>query len=883
MKDMKNRIIALILVVVMSLLALSSCGSYDFAKEDLSYASFNYADFKDALGKIEIEDGSFTTDEATRLKIAAAQVYNAVSDKIVSITKEEDRNTTMSGDKALTEGDVLYFVYYATLKDSEGKEHVFFGSDMNMTSLTSSSTKANHVVKLDSYYDAKTNTFASLLQQKVLEMIEGGEQFNTYATKTKAQLEADFVEAWEAEESHFGTTNAEDYEKSYKLKNPDATEDEVKAAVDAFKNEYAQAKKDAVKVVEGKTYYVSYTRKYETPKLNEDGTEMKDDDGNVIYETITEKSAYEAITLDSNNPLHALLLHEKATASVGDTAFAAFIKVETEGEGENATETVKTNSTFTVTFPDADSKVKDGVYTYSSFAIKWLVEEAGTPIVITHTPETTKANTTTDSEGKETVGKKEKTPDSLYVDGQKIDLVGKELTYYVFPVYAIDAPTAEEITATDILYHLYGSKLTASSLEVLGEEYKKGDDTLEALLKEISMIFDTKSTVEGNTYYKEGGALYQLNKDYNDAVTAGGSKPSDAQQKVIDTTKEALTDKQNEMLKAAIEKIVVLEKDGKVLGDEIFKYNAEELAKETPDYTKVYTGEYYENTYHSLKETYDADITKKIQTAVWDLINEMVTVNVDGIPADLIKEYMDHLYESYEYDFYKGNYVDPNSSSSSSSSTTTNYDKFEGSFDRYLNKVVLKIDSAKKVDKDALNAALKAEAQKYLVPIVKIFVVARACNDDAVAVYATYVQQDIDGGAYNVDREYFDNLYPNDAKKAEKKYNEAVENAKENMESSLEEAKTFLIDDAFMKNYKKEVGRVNYNSAIDSYGEINLRTGFQFNKLFYYLTSADIQLNEHGDHTETMYKDGKLAFRTISYTIKVDAPEVDTEGGSDAE
>jgi hypothetical protein len=103
------------------------------------------------------------------------------------------------------------------------------------------------------------------------------------------------------------------------------------------------------------------------------------------------------------------------------------------------------------------------------------------------------------------------------------------------------------------------------------------------------------------------------------------------------------------------------------------------------------------------------------------------------------------------------------------------------------------------------------------------------------------------------------------------------------MESSLEEAKTFLIDDAFMKNYKKEVGRVNYNSAIDSYGEINLRTGFQFNKLFYYLTSADIQLNEHGDHTETMYKDGKLAFRTISYTIKVDAPEVDAEGGSDAE
>ena len=161
--------------------------------------------------------------------------------------------------------------------------------------------------------------------------------------------------------------------------------------------------------------------------------------------------------------------------------------------------------------------------------------------------------------------------------------------------------------------------------------------------------------------------------------------------------------------------------------------------------------------------------------------------------------------------------------------------------------------------------------------------VAKACEADALAVYETYVQQDIDGGAYNVNREHFDELYP-DAKKAEKKYKEAVENAEENKKNSLEEAKTFLINDAFMKNYKKEVGRVNYNSVIDSYGEINVRTGFQFNKLFYYLTSTNIQLNEHGDHTETVYKDGKLDFRTISYSIKVEAPEVETEGGSsDAE
>ena len=47
---MKTRIVALILTVVMSLLALTSCGSFNFAKEDLtSYATFDYEAFKAAL------------------------------------------------------------------------------------------------------------------------------------------------------------------------------------------------------------------------------------------------------------------------------------------------------------------------------------------------------------------------------------------------------------------------------------------------------------------------------------------------------------------------------------------------------------------------------------------------------------------------------------------------------------------------------------------------------------------------------------------------------------------------------------------------------------------------------------------------------------------
>jgi len=81
---MKNRIIALILVVVMSVLALSACGSYNFAKEDLStYASWkdssmSAAKFLEALKKLTIKDGTFTTDEAIREAIVKSDIYKAI-------------------------------------------------------------------------------------------------------------------------------------------------------------------------------------------------------------------------------------------------------------------------------------------------------------------------------------------------------------------------------------------------------------------------------------------------------------------------------------------------------------------------------------------------------------------------------------------------------------------------------------------------------------------------------------------------------------------------------------------------------------------------------------------------------------------------------------
>ena len=100
---MKKRIVALILTVVMSLLALTSCGGFSFTEENLdAYASFDYDAFKAALQKLEIEDSDFTTNSEIREKITAAKVYNTIADKIVADTDEEDY--IKSG--ALTAGDV---------------------------------------------------------------------------------------------------------------------------------------------------------------------------------------------------------------------------------------------------------------------------------------------------------------------------------------------------------------------------------------------------------------------------------------------------------------------------------------------------------------------------------------------------------------------------------------------------------------------------------------------------------------------------------------------------------------------------------------------------------------------------------------------------------
>ncbi|MBQ9084926.1 MAG: hypothetical protein IJY24_04640, partial [Clostridia bacterium] len=104
---MKKRIISLILVAVMALLTLASCG-YSYANDDMTkYATFDKDAFEKALQEsLKIEDGDFGTVESVRLEKVQDKIFTSLAG-------------TVDADDKVYEGvagkyDVYYYCYYYT-------------------------------------------------------------------------------------------------------------------------------------------------------------------------------------------------------------------------------------------------------------------------------------------------------------------------------------------------------------------------------------------------------------------------------------------------------------------------------------------------------------------------------------------------------------------------------------------------------------------------------------------------------------------------------------------------------------------------------------------------------------------------------------------------
>lgn len=125
---MKTRIIAMLLLIVMLVTALASCG-YSYMKEDYSkYVTFDKEKLDDLLKNVEIEDGAFTADEETRQMRVLDSIYKTLAGKV-------------DADDKITEGyaeayDIVYYCYYATVENDAKETVVIFASKMQESSAT---------------------------------------------------------------------------------------------------------------------------------------------------------------------------------------------------------------------------------------------------------------------------------------------------------------------------------------------------------------------------------------------------------------------------------------------------------------------------------------------------------------------------------------------------------------------------------------------------------------------------------------------------------------------------------------------------------------------------------------------------------------------------
>lgn len=126
-----KRIISLILVVVMSVLALASCG-YSIADENIAdYATFtNKDEFLNLIKTgLQIVDGDFTSDEKTRDEKVLDNLYKQLAE-----TAKKGEQLKAGTVKA---NDVLGYCYYCTFTEEDGTVRYFYTDKMKSASALS--------------------------------------------------------------------------------------------------------------------------------------------------------------------------------------------------------------------------------------------------------------------------------------------------------------------------------------------------------------------------------------------------------------------------------------------------------------------------------------------------------------------------------------------------------------------------------------------------------------------------------------------------------------------------------------------------------------------------------------------------------------------------
>ncbi len=787
---MKKRIIAALLLVVMTVLALASCG-FDLAEDDVTEytdGNFDVNKFVAALKNIEIEDGEYTTDKATQDLVIAGDLYEAIASGVITnigTTGKVDGALGKLTDGTIGASDVVYFCYYIsyTFTDDNGKTvtHEYDRSEMDLSKVSSSTSAiaSKHVVRLGSYIndDAFKTALVNALKGKTLV------PYSMNASKVDVK-------------------NTDVIAISYDLLTPGS-----------------------------------------------DGT------------TVTEKVNYQFVNLaDTENALAVKLasyFDAEGKLKPGTVFKVGEDKIAFPVDDYNAETNASTTYEITV-----DGK------TYKNIKVNYVVDSLGTEIVVPRTLETDTdldALTIDNSDGSA----------ATTITTFKKDM---KVNYHIYPVYRVEVP---ETNADSVIQYVYGSKLSsllttaaaASGIskeiitelnEILNDEgykYTEGETTKTAkeLTAAIAKIW--KSDFADNAELKAlSDKVTEANEKVDAAIKAKENAPAaekDAKEKdiqdaeaALDVAKKELEAAKKAAIEADIKKLTAAKKDTTVLGTKLM----EVLDKELRD---------------SRKEAYDKYITAEIKKAVYKLIDEMVVVT--SYPEDLEKEFYEHIYDSYEYKFYNGNFTPEGANTA----TQSNYLQYGGDLTAYLKA------QTKATDEEGIEKAIMAEAHGYIKPLIKIYVVAQALDNydfgggkSADDLLTEFVRKDIEAKLYDSYYFYDDKKTTEENEEIKEKYEESADSSKE---TALETAEHFLIDDEGFKVYKKQLGRKDYRYQEQNYGETNLRAARQTNNLFDLILSTDrtVVIDEEAKtaKAEITYKagaDGKLyhSYRFIQYKVK---------------
>ena len=689
-----KRIISLILVLATAFLTLTGC-AFRYDKKDMSkYAEFDEEKFYNELQNLVITLGSFSDDPTTREN----QVKDEVAKALLTAAGTTKKITGTMGTN-----DSVYFCYYAVDEDN----NILYASKLDLAKPTNIQLGLSTLTGVDLEFSkilSGANIQNSLYSTSSTKYVKDGD---VVAVSYKIYKDDNSIEdVWhEYLEVDVDNTNNDFAKKLLEAKAQVGVELDEYLNVSVKEGDVTTVKKYGDVKVESILSTNNALLKSETVGENQnvnvsyvlsiDDTNFPKENGKPII-----PNEFKGMNVDFKEKMTVTVSYEsvKTGTTPGASDKKTFLN-QLVGKNVGVTISSIVEEDLVLTFGEGENLVtlNDVDYEYSDVTVNWIVKTTNAPLSFTCTP----------FDAYDEAKKNEKTEKNIY--GETIRLNGKKLTFYVYPVYYIDAmdPLAEGIDAATaakaaalILKECYTTSINELSTafpSLRNNDYKNGETGVTTLTNELATLLSTLSDKKTAT------------KTALDALTTAqknlAGNPANA-----DNTADLTTKRDNATT------TYVNAKAAEVAAEASVNKKIDDLLASKSGETSIVNAvisEYKQYHYDKLDAAYREDTRTKLAAAITDILKSSVTFK-DNLPKRAVKQAYNSLMDAYQYDFYEGNF----STDSTNSTSVSNYTYYGGDFDAYLIATVLKGEGTKK---DAKNAVM-AQAKEAVKDVMYIYI-----------------------------------------------------------------------------------------------------------------------------------------------------------------